>query len=111
MASARSHTLGGRHAGDLEDLGHLLADADGGVQRPAGILIDHRDAAGAQAAQRHRIHGERILARDADAARAHAAVIRQVAGDGERHRGFAAAGFADEAEGFPRVLCERRGRG
>ena len=92
--------LGRGDAGDLEDLGHLLADADGGVQRAAGVLIDHGDAARAEPPERRRIHGERVLAGDVDAARAHAPVRRQVASDGQRHRGLAAAGFADKAEGL-----------
>ncbi len=49
IASARSQPLGGGHARDLEDLGELAANAQGGVQRAAGILIDHRDAARAEA--------------------------------------------------------------
>ncbi len=40
-----------RLPGDLEDLGHLAPDADRGVQRLAGLLVDHRDLAGPQAAQ------------------------------------------------------------
>ena len=50
ISRARSARLLGILAGDRVDLGHLVADPDRRVQRPAGVLVDHRDLVGAQLA-------------------------------------------------------------
>ena len=63
MASARSSAACAVQAGDLVHLGDLAADLDRRVQRPPGLLVDHRHRAGAQVAQRRRAHGQRVHAR------------------------------------------------
>ena len=100
MAMARSVGCLARNAAKLEDLGQLAADADRRVQRLAGILIDHRDAFGASAPQRLGVELHHILAVERDGAAGDRAVARQIAHDGERHGGFAAAGFADQPVGL-----------
>ena len=83
-------------AGDLVDLGDLAADLDRRVQRPPGLLVDHRDRAGPQLAQRVLPQCQRIDSVDADRARAHPAVTGQVPGEGQRHRGLAGSGLPDQ---------------
>ncbi len=84
-------------ASDRVDLPELLPDPYRGVERPAGILVHHRDARRAQLAQVGCAHGEHVPAGDADAALADTPVSRQVADDGERRRRLAASRLAHEA--------------
>ena len=79
-----------------EDLGDLVADPDGGVQRRAGVLVDHRDRRGPQAAHLGLAHGQEVLAVHADRAGHDPSVARQVAHDGERRGRLSAARLADE---------------
>ena len=103
-ASISSRALersGPRIAGDLEDLRHLPADLDRGVQRAAGLLVDHRDAVRAQLAQLAGRSGPaRRGRRSAMSPLADPPVAGQVAHDGQRHRRLAAAGLADEPVGL-----------
>ena len=104
---ARSQRLGCRYAAELEDLGHLPADAERRVQRAAGILIDHRDAVGAQPPQRARRRASATSRPSTEIApAAHAAVARQIAHDGQRGGRFAAAGFADQPVGLAAADAE-----
>ena len=82
---------------DLEHLGDLLADPERGIQRRAGVLVDHRDGLGAELPQLRLAQRERVAAVDAKAAGADAAVPRQVVDDRERRRRLAAPGLAHEA--------------
>ncbi len=93
--------------GDRERLGDLVADADRRVQRPAGVLVDHRHARRAHPPHVALAHGEQVLAGDLDRARAHPAVARQVADDREGRGRLAAAGLADEAVGLALGDLER----
>ncbi len=100
LAQHRLGALAGRarlRAAQLEDLRHLPADADRRVQRPARVLVDHRDGVQPQPAQLLLAQREHVAATDADAAAAHAAVGGQVADDRHGHRRLAAARLADEA--------------
>ncbi|ESY78827.1 hypothetical protein X740_18865 [Mesorhizobium sp. LNHC221B00] len=95
--------IGGCLAGDaakLEDLGQLAADADRGVQRLAGVLIDHRDAFGASAPQGFAVELHHVLTVERNRAAGDRTIPWQIAHDGERHGGFAAAGFADQPVGL-----------
>ena len=87
--------LGGL-ASDLEHLGDLPADPHGWVQRPPGFLVDHRDGAGPQVAQRRLAHRQRLLPVDADRPGAHPSVAWQVPDQRERRRGLAGPGLAHQ---------------
>ena len=94
-------------AADAKDLGHLLAHPQGRVERPAGILVDHRELARAEPSQLAPREADDVAARHPDRARADTAVRRQVADDGERRRRLAAARLADEPVGLARGDRER----
>ena len=83
---------------DLEHLGHLATDPDRRVQRPAGLLVDHRDRVLAELAQLALVQREHVASVHLDLAAGHLAVARQVADDPERDRRLAAARLAHEAE-------------
>ena len=100
MATARSCGLAARHAGELEVFGQLAADLERRVQRLAGVLIDHRDAGRAHAAQLGRVHRQYVAPRHLDPAAGDSAVGGQVAHDGQRYRRLAAARFADQPIGL-----------
>ncbi len=85
-------------AADLVHLGHLTPHSDRRVQGPAGLLVHHRDRAGAEPAKGAFVHLGGVLPVDKDRAGAEAAVAREVAGDGKGGGGLAATRLADEAE-------------
>jgi hypothetical protein len=93
--------------GNLVHLGHLAAHADGRVERPARLLVDHRHRLGPQPAQVGAAERERIAAVDGDRPGAHAAVARQVAHERERHRRLARAGLAHQAVRLAPADAER----
>ena len=95
------------YAGDLEHLCNLTADADRGVQRTTGLLVDHRDGLCAQVPQRGAAERQHVAAVDGDPSARDTAVAGQVAHHGQRHRRLPAARFADEAERLPRPDAER----
>ena len=78
----------------------LVAHGEDRVQAGHRFLEDHRDAAAAQGAHFGIWQGEQILAVEHDAAGGDAAGGWHQAHGGERQHGFAAAAFADDAEGF-----------
>ncbi len=94
LRSLERFVLVGAH--ELEDLRDLRADADGRVQRRAGVLVHHRDRRRTQAAHLRCAHREQVGAVGADRARDDPAVPGQVAHDRERGRGLPAPGLADE---------------
>ena len=55
-------------AQQLEDLGDLRADADRGVQGAAGVLVDHRERRGPQAAHLRLAHAQEVGAVGVDRA-------------------------------------------
>ena len=73
------------------------ADAQRGIQRRAGVLVDHRDAVAPVEPERLASQREDVAARDLERAVHHAPVARQVADDRERDGRLAAARLADEA--------------
>ena len=87
-----------RSAGELEHLGHLAPDLERGVQRPAGLLVDHRHRALAELAQLGCVHREHVAAVDLDLSAGDVPVPREVTDDPERDRRFAAARLSDEPE-------------
>ena len=87
-------------AGDHEHLGHLVADPDRRVQRPARVLVDHRDLRGAQLAHLRLAQVREVLAGDLDRAARDAPVARQVAQHGVRRGRLAAARLAHEPVGL-----------
>jgi len=96
-----------RGAEDGERLRDLPAHLDRGVERLPRVLVDHRDAAGAQLAQRLVAHRRDVVAADQRAPARDVAVARQVADRGEGRRRLAAARLADEAVGLARLDLER----
>ena len=83
-------------AEDGERLRDLRADLHAGVQRRAGVLVDHRHRARVVLAQLAGPEPEHVPAGDRDAARGDPAVARQVADDAERGGRLAAARLSDE---------------
>ncbi len=88
-------------AGDHEHLGHLVADPDRRVQRPARVLVDHRDLRGAQLAHLRLAQVRQVLAGHLDRAARDAPVARQVAQHGVRRGRLAAARLAHQPVGLP----------
>jgi hypothetical protein len=87
-----------------ERFGDLAADGHDGVERGHGLLKDHGDGAAAMAAHGVFAQGEEIGGGGFVVAPENAAGEvrggRKKPQQGEAGRGFARAGFADEAEGF-----------
>ena len=94
ISLARSSRPLGVLAGDLEDLGHLVADPDRRVQRAARVLVDHRHLRGAQLAHLRLAHVREVLAGH----------LHRAARDARR----CAAGSA--ARRTPRSTCRSRTR-
>jgi hypothetical protein len=63
-------------AEQLEGLGDLWADADSGIQRGGGILVDHRKVGRPQPANPGAAHAQQVFPVDADGPRDDAAVSR-----------------------------------
>ena len=82
------------------DLGDLLADAHGRVERIQRILRDQADRLAPQLAQRVRVGGHEVLAAEQDAPAADARIRGEEAHQRQRQGAFAAAAFADEAVDF-----------
>ena len=84
----------------------LATDRHHGIQARHRILIDHGDAPSTQRAQRAVVERDEVAALEEDAPGRDVPGPPQVAHDRERHRRFAAAGLADEAERFARTQRE-----
>jgi hypothetical protein len=84
----------------LEDLGHLVADPDGGIQGRSRVLVDHRERRGAQLSDLTPAHREHVLAVDPDRASHDAAVARERAHERERGGRLPAPGLAHEPVGL-----------
>ena len=85
-------------SGDLVHLGDLTPYSDGRVEGPTGLLVHHRDCAGAESAQGALVHLGGVMPVDDDRSAAEAPVSGQVLGDGEGGGGLAAPRLADEPE-------------
>src|SRR6478672_8959273 len=94
-------------AEDRERLDDLRADPGARVQGGAGILVDHRCAAGPELPDLVVGHLRDVVAVDEDPPAGDPAVARQVTDGGVRGRGLAAAGLPDEAVRLPRGDLER----
>ena len=102
-------------AGEADGLDDLVAHREHRVQRGHGLLEDHRDLSAAYPHQLLLGHLQEVPGRDAGLAVEaveHLAVAAfdevggQQADHGERGHRLAASGFADEAEGLPRLDVE-----
>ncbi|MNL16639.1 hypothetical protein D3C87_1376910 [compost metagenome] len=91
---------GGRAAMQAQGLADLVAQGQHRVQAGHGLLEDHGDAVAAQRAALAFRQRQQILAFEQHAP-LNAGVARQQAQQGERGGGFAAAGLADQRQGFP----------
>ncbi len=89
-----------------ERLEQLRADADGGVERLAGILVDDRGRAGAQVAQLVGAERQHIATVEVHAATEDAGVARQVANGRVRRGRFTTAALADQPVGLARLHRE-----
>ena len=86
-----------------EDLRHLLAQRDGGVQGGLRLLVDHGDALPAQRPQLRLAHLEHVAAPKEHRSAADAPIVAQVAHDGEGERALARAALADDTVGLAAV--------
>ena len=110
----REHLDGGRQRVRLAevlveavDLGDLLADLDGRVQRGAGVLVDHRHALAPPLAQRGIAGGQHVLIAEHDAAAVDHRVVGQVAHQRHGRGRLAAAGLAHQPVGLAVADLER----
>ena len=87
--------------------GDLFAHGVQRIERGHGFLEHHTDAIPAHAAHLVLAVAKEVFTAERNAAVA-PAVFRQQAHDGERGERFAAARFADDAEGFPFLQVERQ---
>ena len=94
-------------AAERKDLRNLPADTHGGIERAAGVLVDHRHRVAPVAAQRLTPELQHVPAGHLDQTPGHPAVPRQVADDRERGRRLAAARFPHEAVA-PLLLDRKR---
>ena len=83
-----------------EDLRHLLAQRDRGVEGGLRLLVDHGDALPAQRSQLPLAHLEHVAAPKEHRAVTDAPVVAQVAHDGVGERAFARAALADDTVGL-----------
>ena len=104
LAQQFQHALAGRLAAQVamavEHFADLHADGQHRVEAGRRLLEDHRDARAAHLAHVGFGQGQQFLAFQPDAAAGDAPGRRQQAHDALRRRRFAAAGFAEQGEGF-----------
>ena len=81
-----------------QDIGHLVLDPVGRVQRGHRVLQDHRDRRAQEAAALALGHLQQVFSLEADRAGGHLRALGQDVEDGLADHRLAAAGFADEAE-------------
>ena len=86
-------------------LGDLAADGHRRVQSGAGVLVDHGDAAAADAVERRALRREEIDAAIADAAALDRCVGCEIIHDGEEHRRLPRSRLADEPDRLARMEC------
>ena len=89
------------------DLGHLLPNNDGRIERGLRVLIDHCEALAAQRAQLGVRQGEEALAAEADVAASDVAGSAQVAHDGESQGALAAAGLSHDPQRLSAANMQR----
>ena len=79
------------------NLGELVADAHGRIEGRHRLLIDHGDFGAAQIPQLLLAHGPHVAAFVENLAGDDSSIAAHILHDGERHRRFAATGFANDA--------------
>lgn len=93
----------------VNDLGNLLPDAHHGAQGDSRLLINNRDCRSADSLESAFIEREQVQAAESSGTGDFHAIILKQAKQGQSSGGFAAAGFAHEAQGFARGDVERKG--
>lgn len=79
-------------------LGELPARGEAGIEGVRRLLVDHGDLVATQPSEVFVVEGGKVASLEEDPATDHAPVVAEVAQDGERDRGLAAPGLADEAD-------------
>ena len=79
-----------------QDLRHLVADGDHGIQAGDGVLEDHGDAPPADLAERRVAHAENVLVVEDDVAAEDIGLVGEELGHGHADGGLAGTGLADE---------------
>ncbi len=87
---------------DHRHFGKLRADPHGGVQAGHRFLVDHGDFRTADLAQFLVVHGGQVAALEPDRPAGDPSVLAEVAHDGQRHGGFAAARLAHQTHRLAR---------
>ena len=90
----------------VDHLVDLITDGHEGIERGHRLLEDHRDPPAAHPAHVRRRHLQKVLALEADDARARMQPRRQQAHDGARHHRLARPRLSDHAEDLVRAKRE-----
>jgi hypothetical protein len=87
----------------FQRLGYLPPDFEQGVQGGHGLLEDHGQFIPPDSAKFPGIRFGEVLVFEYDAPACDVYAFREKAGDSQGAQGFAAAGFPDNAQDFPRI--------